>query len=182
LRKIWHAAVSEFSKVLGGMPATALVALVILAAFALLPLLPWSESAKDNAVVTRAWVRLPSAWIDKRELAHLSWEHGGAGADNIAALMVLTALAHAADQESGATRCTYDDSCQVTDLSRAKIANGLAIPRRISVVEPGPNAARSVYHLANFAPDRHWAMLPAKSMYSSAGRVAAYDEFQLRGK
>jgi hypothetical protein len=131
-------------------------------------------------VVTRPWVRLPSAWIDKRELVQLSWKHGGAGADNIAALMILTAIAHAADQESGAARRTYDDLCDATGLSRAKVANGLEILRRISVVEPGPNAARSVYRLANFAPDRHWAMLPAKSMYSAAGRIAPYAEFQLR--
>jgi hypothetical protein len=129
-------------------------------------------------MVIRPWVRLPSEWIDNHGLAQLSWKSGGEGADNTAALMVLTTIAHAADQERGEARLTYDDICAVTGLSRAKIANGLAILKRIAVIEDG--ASRSMHRLANYAAGHHWAMLPAKSMYSPAGRINAFTGLQLR--
>lgn len=128
----------------------------------------------------RTWVRLPSGWIDNGGLGQLSWEHGGVGSDNIAALMVLTAISHTADQERGVARLTYDDLCASTGLSRAKIANGLATLKRIRVIDDGPDGARSTYYLTNFAPNHHWAKFPAKSMYTAAKRIAAYADFQLR--
>ena len=128
---------------------------------------------------SRDWVRLPSTWIDERGLAGLSWKAGGAGSDNTAALMALTAIAHAADQETGIARLTYDDLCDLTGLSRAKASNGLEILRGINVIERGPDGARSTYQLVNYARS-HWAKLPVKSMYRRAGRIAAFDDFQLR--
>lgn len=125
------------------------------------------------------WVRLPSAWIDEGRLADLAWKPGGDGSDNTAALMALTAIAHAADRESGVARLTYDDLCGSTGLSRAKLSNGLDVLRRTEVIAPGPAAARSTYQLVNYMPEQHWAKLPARSMYS-AGRIAAYADFQLR--
>ena len=80
----------------------------------------------------------------------LSWKSGGQGADNIAALMALTAIAHAADQESGIARLIYDDLCGSTGLSRAKLSNGLEILRKFDVIKPGPDEARSTYQLVNF--------------------------------
>jgi hypothetical protein len=92
--------------------------------------------------------------------------------------MALIALAHAADQASGIARRTYDDLCASTGLSRAKLANGLGMLKRINVIEP--DDARSTYRLLHFPPGHHWAKLPAKSMYSVAGRIAAFAGFQLR--
>lgn len=130
-------------------------------------------------MIRPSWVRLPSAWIDEGRLTELSWKSGGDGSDNIAALMALTAIAHAADQESGVGRLTYDDICASTGLSRAKLSNGLDVLKHIKVIERGPEAARSTYRLVNYTPDQHWAKLPAKSMYSAA-RIASYADFQLR--
>lgn len=125
------------------------------------------------------WVRLPSKWIDDGGLAKLSWKSGGKGADNTAALMALTVIAHAADQESGVARLTYDEICGSTGLSRAKLSNGLDVLRTLDVVKPGPDGARSTYRLVNFDPNQHWAKLPAKSMYA-VGRISAFADFHLR--
>jgi hypothetical protein len=58
------------------------------------------------------WVRLPSAWIDDRRLTKGPWKCGGDGDADIAALMALTAIAHAADQETGIANLKYDALCQ----------------------------------------------------------------------
>ena len=130
-------------------------------------------------MAANAWVRLPSGWIDRKELASLQWRAGGEGSDNTAALMALTAIAHRADPENGVTRATYDDLCAQTGLSRAKLSKGLAVLKRMNVVGSGPGDARSTYKLANYDPQIGWAKLPAKSMYSS-NQIAAFDNFQLR--
>ena len=131
-------------------------------------------------MVISEWVRLPSTWIDDGGLADLSWKSGGDGADKIAALMILIALAHTADQATGVARRTYEDIGAATGLSRAKIANGLAVLERSNLIQRGPEEARSTYRLCNFPPGHHWAKLPAKSMYSRADTIAAFTHFQLR--
>lgn len=125
------------------------------------------------------WVRLPSAWIDEKGLTRLTWKQGGEGADNVAALMALIAVAHNADQEAGVAKLTYNDICGVTGLSRSKLANGLEILKKLQIVNQGPDDARSTYSLASFGSGNHWAKLPAKSMYG-AGRITAFVDFQLR--
>jgi hypothetical protein len=125
------------------------------------------------------WVRLPSAWIDDHGLTNLAWKSGGEGADNIAVLMALTAIAHAADQETGIASLTYDALSDSTGLSRAKLSNGLEILKHIQVIGPAPEAARSTYQLINFGAGHHWAKMPAKSMYS-LGRITAFADFKLR--
>jgi hypothetical protein len=45
----------------------------------------------------RAWVRLPTSWIEAGGLKNLKWVPGGGGSDNAAALMALTVISHAAD-------------------------------------------------------------------------------------
>jgi hypothetical protein len=127
----------------------------------------------------REWVRLPSNWINDCGLRSLSWKNGGKGADHIAALMVLTVIAHAADSETGVARVTYDHFCQATFLSRAKVSKGLDTLERIEVVEREPGGDRSTYKLANYDVAGGWAKFPSKSMYSS-GTIAAFTDFQLR--
>jgi hypothetical protein len=126
----------------------------------------------------KEWVRLPSRWIDAGGLTDLPWRHGGGGADNIAALMALTVIAHAADSDTGVANVTYDHTCDVTGLSRAKLSKGLEVLTQLKIVRPSKHA-RSTYKLVNYDPSRSWAKLPAKSMYAS-GRIAAFDEFRLR--
>lgn len=127
----------------------------------------------------REWVRLPTKWINDYGLTDLSWQYGGAGADNIAALMALTVIAHATDADTGLARVTYDHFSASTGLSRAKVSKGLDVLERIKVVEREPGEARSVYKLANYDTSGGWGKFPFKSMYSS-GTITAFKDFQLR--
>jgi hypothetical protein len=124
------------------------------------------------------WVRLPSGWIQRGGLRGFEWEARGAGADNIAALMALLPIAHAANRQSGIAQLTYSDLCDATALSRAKLSNGLDILSRIGLIERSPDG-RSTHRLANYGPGHRWAKLPAKSMYG-AGTIAAFSDFALR--
>ena len=130
-------------------------------------------------MATNRWKRLPSGWIQQRGLAQLSWRYKGKGSDNTAALMALTAIAHAADDETGTARITYDRMCEVTGLSRAKLSNGLDVLKNIEVIKAGTESPRSTYELSDYDQTQGWAKFPVKSMYSS-GRILAFNEFHLR--
>jgi hypothetical protein len=129
-------------------------------------------------MVTRRWVRLPTAWITDGGLATMIWKSGGDGSDNTAALMALTAIAHLADDQTGIARATYDDLCEVTGLSRVKLSNGLQILESADVLKMNPEG-RSTYKLVGYDLNGGWAMFPAKSMYSG-GKIAAFEDFKLR--
>jgi hypothetical protein len=126
-----------------------------------------------------AWMRLPSGWIERGGLSQFSWQHRGEGADNTAALMALTAIAHNVDPDSGVSRITYDRLCEITDLSRAKLSNGLSLLKKLKVIEARPEDARSTYRLSDYDAARGWAKFPVRSMYSG-GRIIAFKEFKLR--
>ena len=126
-----------------------------------------------------AWMRLPSGWIERGDLCEFSWQYRGGGADNTAALMALTAIAHNVDPDNGVSRITYDRLCEITDLSRAKLSKGLYLLKKFKLIEPGPGDARSTYRLSDYDPARGWAKFPVRSMYSG-GRIIAFREFKLR--
>jgi DNA-binding transcriptional ArsR family regulator len=124
------------------------------------------------------WVRLPSKWIEDGGLKGLEWTNArGNGSDNIAALMVLAAIAHKADQD-GSAKCTYDQLSLATGLSRAKVSAGLSVLAALGVIEREP-AGRSTFLLANYKTGGGWSKLPARRMYSS-GRIIAFEHFHLR--
>jgi DNA-binding transcriptional ArsR family regulator len=123
------------------------------------------------------WVRLPTNWINEKRLSDLRWGRGGSGSNNTAALMSLIAMAHAADETTGASRITYTMLGDVTGLSRAKLARGLEILREMGLIERGEE--RSRYKLADYDPNRGWAKLPAKSMYHG-DTISAFEDFKLR--
>jgi len=124
----------------------------------------------------REWVKLPSEWIEDGGLRQLRWRDGE-GADNTAALMTLAALAHHADDESGAVRLTYDQLSECIGLSRSKLAGGLRTLQALNVISR--NGGRSLYRLNGYDPRGGWAKLPAKALYTK-GRIVAFDEFKLR--
>jgi hypothetical protein len=127
----------------------------------------------------REWVRLPARWIEDGDLRQLRW--GGtetSGADNTAALMVLAVIAHHADEERGVARLTYNQICTMTELSRAKIARGLDVLKKLDVIERTPEG-RSTFRLRSYNPRGGWCKLPAKSLYFS-GRILAFKDFKLR--
>jgi hypothetical protein len=125
----------------------------------------------------RFWVRLPTQWIKNEGLIRFVWGGDGVGADNIAALMAIIAIAHEADSESGVARITYEDLGGRTGLSRAKLAAGLNILRRTELID-AQTEGRSHYKLVNYGL-KGWGKLPASTMYSS-GRIRPFEEFKLR--
>lgn len=146
---------------------------------------PWdpsliSEAPEREALHMQAWVRLPTAWIEDKGLTKFVWGRGS-GADNIAALMALMVVAHFASQETGAARLTWTDICDRTTLSRAKLARGLDILAEHGLLHRGLDG-RSRFQLANYNPDRDWAKLPARGMYTKQGVVRAFKDFKLRSR
>jgi hypothetical protein len=128
-------------------------------------------------VTLRQWVRLPSKWIEEKGLRHLRWS-SLQGANHVAALMALAAVAHHADDETGRTRLTYDQLCNAVGLSRAKLAGGLDVLERLHVVQRAPEG-RSTFQLVDYDRSEGWCKFPARGLYV-AGRILAFDDFTLR--
>lgn len=124
----------------------------------------------------REFVKLPTEWIEQGGLKEFQWL-AGAGADSIAALMVLFAIAHHADDEAGIARLTYDAIEQATHLSRAKVSSGLAVLEHRNIIDREP-AGRSTYQLVDYGRVA-WGKLPAKGLYRNGG-IVALSEFSLR--
>jgi DNA-binding transcriptional ArsR family regulator len=124
----------------------------------------------------KAWVKLPTWWIEDRRLRDLRWVRGQ-GAANTAALILLIVLAHAADEDTGVAQRTYDQFERATDLSRLMISRGLSVLSDLGLVTRGPEG-RSTYGLVGYGPTG-WAKLPARALYDG-GRLVAFSNFHLR--
>lgn len=123
------------------------------------------------------WVRLPNHWVETGELRNLRWKPGE-GADQTAALMVLTVITHHADPDTGVAELTYDALCEKASLSRAKVSAGLGVLADRGLILRHSNG-RSRYHLENYDPSSGWAQFPARGLYRN-GVIAAFSEFRLR--
>lgn len=123
------------------------------------------------------WVRLPTAWIAENGLKAFAHPKG-AGSSETAALMVLIAIAHHADQETGVARITYNQLTKALSVSRTMVAEGLDILEKRNIVTRGADG-RSSFKLVGFNPASGWAILPARRLYSG-DEIAAFKEFHLR--
>jgi hypothetical protein len=126
------------------------------------------------------WVRLPNGWIEDKHLTKFAWARGS-GADNVAALMALIAIAHLADQETGAARITWTDICDRTTLSRAKLGKGLDILQGHGLVHRALDG-RSRFQLGNYNPEKGWVKIPARKLYNKQGVIRAFQDFKLRSR
>lgn len=124
------------------------------------------------------WVRLPSEWIEEHGLKEFQWKNGGS--DNTAALLALLAIAHRADQETGIAKVTYDQICAATDISRAKLSNGLSLLQRRGIIERWTDGRSSIL-LVDYDMKQGWCKLPAKSLYVGP-TVEAFQHFLLRNR
>ncbi len=123
---------------------------------------------------------LPSSWINEQHgLKQFTWAKT-TGPDNVAALMVLMAIAHHSDKMSGEATLTYDQLVQATGVSRSKVAAGLVRLEGFKLIEEPTGGGRSQYRLANYDPYNGWAQFPARSLYDAEGRIWAFKEFHLR--
>jgi len=125
------------------------------------------------------WVSLPTEWIEDGGLKKVRWKKHGS--DGTAALMLLVAIAHYAEQDEGESegqaRVTYDVLADATGLSRTKIAGGLGVLIGRKIIIQGD---RSIYTLRNFSRTAGgWGKLPAKGLYRGPA-IAAFHEFNLR--
>jgi hypothetical protein len=126
----------------------------------------------------KSWVRLPTTWIEAGGLKQFRWADSRSA--NTAALMLLTVIAHRADDAdgSGIARLTYDELAKATNLSRAKIAEGLSVLEHQRLIIRGVQG-RSTYQLCGFSLQPPWGKLPARRLYV-AERIAAFHDFTLR--
>ena len=122
------------------------------------------------------WIKLPSAWIRDRGLRQFRWAEQGA--DNTAALMTLTVIAHHIEPETGVAHLTYDELMDMASLSRAKVSAGLSLLDARGLIDRTPEG-RSSYRLRGYDPASGWAKFPAKGLYRN-GIVSAFTEFRLR--
>lgn len=123
------------------------------------------------------WVTMPSFWIENGQLQEFAWLKGQ-GADNLAALMILTSLLHNAERETGCIRLTYDQINEATDLSRSKISNGLDKLVECEIIFRD-EIKQSYYQLCNYDLNQGWAKFPAKVMYVRKS-IRMFNDFTLR--
>lgn len=121
------------------------------------------------------WVRLPSKWIENRGLRDFGWGRGE-GAENTAALMVLAALSHHADN-TGTASFTYDQACMATGLSRSKVSAALKVLIKRTLIERGPT--RSIFRLSGYDAQLGWAKFPAARLYRD-GAIVPFQRIHLR--
>ncbi len=122
----------------------------------------------------RNWVRLPTGWIEDGGLKSFTWRNRGI--DSLAALMVLIAIAHRADQTTGEVRVTYNDLVLATGLSRTSVAAGLGKLEGRYIEK----RSQSVYSLVDFSPQGGWAVLPYERLYNPRGQIAFFKELKKR--
>ena len=120
-----------------------------------------------------AWARVPNAWIYANGLSAFSAAPRDRGASG-AALKVLMALlmravnrrADAAGPDQGVATVSYDQLIELTDLSRAMVAKGVAKLRKtdIQTVETTPGRT-SRYRLKNYGPSDNYGLMPKSPLY-----------------
>jgi len=123
------------------------------------------------------WVRLPGGWIQDGGLVDFRWAKE-TGANYIAALLALVAIAQHTDQETGIAFATYETLTRATGLSRAKLSAGLDILAARQIVSREPDG-RSTYGLENYDLGGGWAKLPARKLYAD-GVLTPFVDFNLR--
>ena len=124
----------------------------------------------------KPWVKFPTGWMEAGGLKAFRWKQGE-GSANVAALMVLTVIAHNADEEHGVAQVTYDRFQAATHLSRPKISDGLKTLVDRSLIERVN--AQSTYRIVDFDPSRGWGKFPARGLYRQDA-IPAFKEFHLR--
>lgn len=136
-----------------------------------------SRSITTQAKKLPEWTKLPTGWIENKDLREFRWA-GGKGSEYQAALMVLVVVANHIQADTGIARLTYDDLCGLTSLSRLMVSRGLDVLSERGLIEREPNG-RSTLLLGSYDQKSGWAKLPARGLYSN-GVISAFTSFSLR--
>lgn len=119
------------------------------------------------------WARLPNAWIYDEGLKRFSAASRGRGAAG-AALKVLIAIlmravnkrAAEAGDDQGCATLSYPQLIELTDLSRAMVAQGVALLRKTDIltVETAPGRT-SRYRLNGYGPSDTYGRMPKGPLF-----------------
>lgn len=130
----------------------------------------------------KAWTKLPTGWIQHEQgLKSFKWsaKEDVDNAGQVAALMLLIALAHHTNKETGLARLSYDAMSDILGISRALVSRGLNELEARKIIVRDPNQIRGTITLTNATEDSGWGKLPASGLYRN-GRIFAFDTFKLR--
>lgn len=121
-----------------------------------------------------SYVKFPTWWFERHNLAQLSWARHGVSAE--AALMIMLVMIHNADQGDGSCRLTYNEIQNATGLSKTSIAGGLGILEGNLISKK----SNSNFCIIGFNPERGYAFSPAKNLYDSSGALRFFNELKKR--
>jgi len=128
------------------------------------------------------WVRMPIKWIrgkDTSILKDFSW-NGYDKSNNIAALMIYIVIIQQA-RNSGKAKISYNSLCDITSLSRAKVASGIEVLEIKKLLIIDRTGKTNIYNVVGYGDKEGWGKLPAKNMYDTKlDYVKPFQEFNLR--
>jgi DNA-binding transcriptional ArsR family regulator len=125
---------------------------------------------------TLKWGRFPSEWMKNNRLRDVLWKRYGTR--GTAGLRVYLILAHRLIEEDGVVKATYDEIEQAANLSRQSVSHGLDVLEDLGLIERGAKG-RGTYKFCDYDPERGWAMVPSRPLYSK-GQFRPFKDWTLR--
>lgn len=127
------------------------------------------------------WVKMPTKWLQDKNtlpLRNFTWDRDNKS-NNTAALMIYIIIIQQA-QNSGKAKLSYSSLCDISSLSRAKVAAGLEILERKKLLIIDRAQKTNIYNVVDY--DRAgWGKLPAKHLYDiNLEYIKQFQEFNLR--
>jgi hypothetical protein len=127
------------------------------------------------------WVKMPTSWILNKEnppLASFRWKGDDKSAHVSAIMLYLTINHHVNDaptrqfSEVGYAKLSFTELMNITDVSRAKIAEGLSVLVSKRLIEKIDTEKTNSYRISNYNTDSGWGKLSAKSLYDRSLRIS----------
>lgn len=129
-------------------------------------------------MAAESWEQMPTQWIANGELKKFKWNSPDK-ANFIASLMLYIVLVQR--NEYGCTSLSYSQLCDMTNLSREKVAQGLRVLISYRLIEKDKDKRTNIYSINNYdvAP---WGKLPFRKLYNNCNEIEAFKDFHLRRK
>ena len=138
------------------------------------------------------WTKIPSARFidgDNSPLNEMRWK-GDTKSDYIAALMLLIALTHHAnDRDSlangklGDIQISYNKLSELLGISKTKISDGIQILKRLDLIKVSTKRRPNIFTVVGLEDGVRWGKLPAKGLYDKTlSKIRVFETFKLRNK
>jgi hypothetical protein len=137
------------------------------------------------------WVKMPTKWILNKEnppLVGFQWKGNDKSAHISAIMLYLTISHHVNDTpnrqfpEIGHAKLSFTELMDITDISRAKVAEGLSVLTAKGLIEKIVTDKTNIYRIYNYGVGS-WGKLPAKLLYDKSMKyIMAFKHFNLRIK